>query len=693
MKDGHAYHICDLLNPEKDIVYEIPYYQREYTWGKTECDAFFDDIYNNDRGYFLGSIICINRTKRPLDKQEWELVDGQQRMITLSLLYAAIYAKLGSSLFNWKEIPGNDEERFKDFLKNKYGKEWSSNPKIEKIDYGRTIRVSAGEQTLSLKLDENCTELTSDIDDRIKDTFKPKIENNKINIYLKLNRDQEDDLSYLRHKLILKKAKNELRLIPQKQNENDSDYMAVLSEAKITEKPCYRKDNAGNRRIYRAYRHFLNRVELLYQQYDVNDVFSLVGKLNDAIMVMIEAEDHSDAYMLFESLNHRGAPLTAIDIIKNKLLSKLADLDSGNKVDHSEDWNRLLNYLGDDNIIQERFFRQYYNCMKRPSKSPIATRSNTIKLYEKIIDIEATTFLRDILEAGKIYSLFINPKEINEDQYRSLIRPLENLSYIQGTPSYLILMYLFARKDKFGLEMKNFCDIINNLVSFFVKRNLTDIPSTNKITPLLINIIDELNDRKGDEVVKMIRDNLNSHLNESIFLEKLNGKIYGENYNAVRFILCAIEESYYTEREQCQNLWLKDNHGKYILTIEHILPQGNLRNKDWVKMISEEADEDEAKKFQEEYADKLGNLTLTGYNSKLSDMSFIDKRDRIDEGGNNVGYKNNLRLNDGIRYENNLDSNSVAKERSEWKKKDIEERTNNLIKRVCSIFSSPISNP
>jgi uncharacterized protein with ParB-like and HNH nuclease domain len=46
-----------------------------------------------DAGYFLGSIICVSR-KEEAFKQHWELVDGQQRMISLSLILAAIYSKL-----------------------------------------------------------------------------------------------------------------------------------------------------------------------------------------------------------------------------------------------------------------------------------------------------------------------------------------------------------------------------------------------------------------------------------------------------------------------------------------------------------------------------------------------------------------------------------------------------------------------
>ena len=51
----------------------------------------------------------------------------------------------------------------------------------------------------------------------------------------------------------------------------------------------------------------------------VTTMFEILEKVNTAILVMIEVSNHSDAYTLFESLNDRGTPLTALDLIKNLL--------------------------------------------------------------------------------------------------------------------------------------------------------------------------------------------------------------------------------------------------------------------------------------------------------------------------------------------------------------------------------------
>src|SRR5690606_12477372 len=91
IKSVYNYPVSTLLDIESGVIYAIPRYQREYTWSRAQWDAQFDDLLDNEANYFLGSIICINQSQDALAVQSLELVDGQQRMTTLSLLLAAIY--------------------------------------------------------------------------------------------------------------------------------------------------------------------------------------------------------------------------------------------------------------------------------------------------------------------------------------------------------------------------------------------------------------------------------------------------------------------------------------------------------------------------------------------------------------------------------------------------------------------------
>lgn len=108
--------------------FRIPDYQRAYVWGKDEISELIDDVnhaseHNPEGQYFLGSMVLC-KTARDVDGvdfQEYELLDGQQRLTTLMLMLACIRdrvtdPKLSEAcrgmLFQeenkWKKIPGRN---------------------------------------------------------------------------------------------------------------------------------------------------------------------------------------------------------------------------------------------------------------------------------------------------------------------------------------------------------------------------------------------------------------------------------------------------------------------------------------------------------------------------------------------------------------------------------------------------------
>ena len=94
IKSVHDYQIDDVFKKDAGFCYMIPKYQREYTWGQYQWKDLYDDICENDNGYFIGSIICIDNSSDAFQTKELEVVDGQQRLTTLCLLLTAIYNRL-----------------------------------------------------------------------------------------------------------------------------------------------------------------------------------------------------------------------------------------------------------------------------------------------------------------------------------------------------------------------------------------------------------------------------------------------------------------------------------------------------------------------------------------------------------------------------------------------------------------------
>ena len=74
---------------DKQTQYIVPIYQRNYAWGKDEIDALVQDIRTAQerrpkQNYYIGSLIVYKR-----HDGSYEVIDGQQRLTTLSILLAA----------------------------------------------------------------------------------------------------------------------------------------------------------------------------------------------------------------------------------------------------------------------------------------------------------------------------------------------------------------------------------------------------------------------------------------------------------------------------------------------------------------------------------------------------------------------------------------------------------------------------
>lgn len=590
IKSVENYAVSALFSVDEKVIYSIPRYQREYTWSKWQWDTLFVDLIDNDPNYFLGSIICINQSNDALAVQSLELVDGQQRMTTLSLLMAAIYY-----------------------------------------------------------------------------SFK--------NLGIELAFEQQLELHNLKHKLVLKTNPEQTRLIPQVQNSNQQDYFLVLHQAGILA-DADAVPYAGNRRVSRAFWYFCDRIaQYLTDSTDpVSDLSELIEKVNTATLVKIEVANHSDAYTLFESLNNRGVPLTAIDLIKNKLLARLESADVGQIDKHFNNWMKVLGYLGDDYGVQERFFRQYYNAFKPKLKDiisvPVATKSNLIQVYEKLITHDAATFLQKMLKHSELYAQIIGNKPVPEQP--ALSNLLTDLERVQGVPSYLLLMLLFAKREALGLEYQDLGQITKLLIAFFVRRNTTDKPATRDLTRIFMELTAAIPQLNGAAIVDLIGDSLaRVSSDDETFIKYLSGNLYQENTAVCRYVLCAIEQSQMTKESE-RDLWaVKGN--QFVWTIEHIFPQGENIPDSWVDMIAG-GDITLAQQYRESHVHRLGNLTISGYNSTLGNKSFEDKRDRKDQKGSPVGYNNGLYLN-----------KELARAQT-WSIHQIEARTEALVNKVLSMY-------
>lgn len=114
---GKEYSLSKIFSP--DFEYHIPFYQRPYAWEEEQAETLvFDliDFYKNEQqdNYFLGSIVLIKED----DKPKADVIDGQQRLTTLTILIALIAnmltGKRRESCVKYLMQPGDEIEGLED---------------------------------------------------------------------------------------------------------------------------------------------------------------------------------------------------------------------------------------------------------------------------------------------------------------------------------------------------------------------------------------------------------------------------------------------------------------------------------------------------------------------------------------------------------------------------------------------------
>ena len=125
--DAQEKSVLEYLSKSKFL---IPIYQRPYTWGEDECDELWNDIEtffmenkdkdDDDIKYFLGSIVLYDSNGK------LNIIDGQQRTTTLSLLICALYDKAIHQKGDIKQLVSDLESCL-----------WNPDKKSGEVDYSK----------------------------------------------------------------------------------------------------------------------------------------------------------------------------------------------------------------------------------------------------------------------------------------------------------------------------------------------------------------------------------------------------------------------------------------------------------------------------------------------------------------------------------------------------------------------------
>jgi uncharacterized protein with ParB-like and HNH nuclease domain len=179
-----------------NVQFVIPVYQRNYDWKNAECKELLNDIISvetEDRGtHFIGSIVFVHEgTYSTSEVKELVIIDGQQRLTTINILYVALYR------FAKETNRTQDAERlYNMFLTNQYAKNESSKLKLKQTDvnffaFKAIILGTEKEYTTYSNVTENYNFFRSCINEGNFETILSGL-NRLIFVEISLERDKDD---------------------------------------------------------------------------------------------------------------------------------------------------------------------------------------------------------------------------------------------------------------------------------------------------------------------------------------------------------------------------------------------------------------------------------------------------------------------------------------------------------------------
>lgn len=492
----------------------IPVFQRDYSWTEENCRQLWKDILliavaPGERGHFIGSVVYIQSGDSNAGFSRWLLIDGQQRMTTLTLLMAALRDHITETKWAGSE----------------------NGPVAKKIDaYFLRNPLEEGEKGFKLQLRRHDNETLQAI---IAGTPLPDITSVNLRDNYELFRD------------LLKEADPE--------------------------------------RVYAG----INRLMLV----DVT--------LERGI---------DDPQLIFESLNSTGVSLSASDLIRNFILMSLAEKAQTRL--YRDYWGKIEDLFRGSDRVFSNFIRDYLALRSQPAK---LERSDLVyAAFRRAFggighDPEALeALLKDLLQRARQYAAFAVGSGADQRA-----RAFSQLRHLADVPAILIMRLLEARDVQQTLSESELLEAIRLIESYLLRRAVIGCQSRGY----------------GLEFAKLayrIDDAQPLASLKATFARMPAAYAFPEDEDFERALL---EGDLYHKRvckhvlDGLENRDSKEQSDTAGYSIEHIMPQNEKMPEAWRVMLGEGW-----KVVRQTWLHRLGNLTLTGYNSTYSDKPLAEKQ-------------------------------------------------------------------
>lgn len=445
---------------------------------------------------------------------------------------------------------------------------------------------------------------------------------NKLFNYYLLNSDEDNDLRY---KLMLTRG-------------DKQSYINLLNEIP--------QEDTMNR-VTENYKFFASRIN----EENVKAIYN--GVLRLFIVDVALEKDKDNPQLIFESMNSTGLDLSQADLIRNYVLMG-QEIDLQTKL-YENYWFPMEQTFGNEYSTRFDGFMRDYLSVKTGKIPRIGEVYEEFKLYinsdRSSESIEEN--VKDTFNFANHYSKIVLRKEKDKDlqeMFSNILKLKVDVAYPFILPVYNDYVHGLVSKD-------DFISILKLVESYVFRRAICGIP-TNSLNKTFGNLYKSVNTENYLESVQasfQLLDSYKRFPDDTEFEKEIISKdVY--NFRSRNYLLSKLENF---KRKEFVNV---DEY-----TIEHILPQNQNLSEEWQNMLGEEWQD-----IQKKYLHTLGNLTLTGYNSEMSDHPFARKKSI--EGGFDDSP---LRLNTYLRTA------------SQWTPLEIGERAGELSQKATFIWDSP----
>lgn len=404
-------------------------------------------------------------------------------------------------------------------------------------------------------------------------------------------------------------------------------------------------------RIKGAYEYFRQRLKENHDSEPIDPLRFLETIEQSLQVVMINLGDTDDPYLIFESLNAKGEPLTQADLVRNYVLMKFRhSLESGGEQDriYQNYWRPLQDSL--EGGLTD-FLRHY--CMKDGATVEKRTVYSAIKkLLSQMTDNTALEAeLKDMARLGEYYARFIDPLKEADPEVRSRLAAFVELDVTTGYP----FLRLFDSRARQTISDDDFKKCLFLIESFVVRRAICAIP-TNSLGKMFTQWSKDF--REHDVVnwlgAKMAAGSGNARWPNDVAFKTAfqTSDQYGRK--ATRHVLTSLERAFdHKEPVDLANA-----------TIEHLMPQE--LSPEWSQMLGTRS-----VNIHETLLHTFGNLTLTGYNAELGNLPFPLKVHKLST--------------------SHIELNRWICSQSEWNEHTMEARSGILAEAATKLWTGPES--